>query len=117
MEAIDVASLGQPALDKRLRSERPVCQSGQETLNDQRVRLLWQAQTSAGIVGTPILYRGDDGRERIIVMSGLSGPFGTVAGPEIDVRDATAAQGMANALSSLPKPVDAGGTLNVFALP
>ena len=88
-----------------------------KAIEEKTGRLLWQAQTSAGVVSTPILYRGEDGQEKIVVLSGLSGSFGAAAQPEIDVRDATAVHGMANALSDLPRSSDARSGVNVFALP
>jgi glucose dehydrogenase len=77
---------------------------------------LWQFHASSGIVGQPISFQRTDGHQNIAVLAGVGGAAGAVAQPEIDIRDATAARGYANALRDL-KPDTAGGMLYVFGLP
>lgn len=80
-------------------------------------RLLWQYRTASGIVGQPIGFTLSNGRQAVAVVAGVGGVAGRVAQSDVDVRDATAAHGFANALRDLKQPGDRGGTLYVFALP
>jgi len=80
-------------------------------------RGLWQFQATAGIVGRPASFRAPDGHQYVAVLAGAGGLTGTASAKEIDVRDATAARGFANALRTLPPPQDRSGTLFVFRLP
>ncbi|MBV8915797.1 MAG: PQQ-binding-like beta-propeller repeat protein [Acetobacteraceae bacterium] len=79
-------------------------------------RSLWQARTASGIIGTPTAFHGADGRQYLAVLAGVGG-VGRVAWRGIDVRDATAAHGYANALRDLPQQTTPGGALHLFALP
>ena len=79
--------------------------------------LVWQYRVASGIIGRPIAFRGSDGRLYLAVVAGIGGPIGRVAQNGIDLRDATAAHGFANALRDLPLPQSRGGTLYVFGLP
>jgi PQQ-dependent dehydrogenase (methanol/ethanol family) len=88
-----------------------------KALDARTGRLLWQFKASSGIVGTPVSFRLPDGRAFIAVMSGMGGAAGQTAHAGIDIRDATAALGYANAMQDLKPPQDASGTLYVFALP
>lgn len=87
-----------------------------KALDGRTGRLLWQHQAPFGIVSTPTLVRGAEGREYLAVLAGLGGPGG-VAWRDTDVRDATAAHGYANALRDLPEQTEPGGALLLFALP
>jgi PQQ-dependent dehydrogenase (methanol/ethanol family) len=80
-------------------------------------RPLWETETTSGIVGDPITFRGPDDHAYLAVMAGRGGPLGRVTRSEIDERDASAAGGAANVLRDLPKPADESGTLYVFRLP
>lgn len=86
-------------------------------LNAKSGELLWQFKASSGIVGRPSAFSGPDGQEYLAVTAGIGGPLGMTARLGIDLRDATAARGLANALRDLPKPADQSGTLYVFKLP
>ena len=79
------------------------------------VRFQYQADT--GIIGTPAVVAGPDGRQYLAALAGAGGGLGRVALHSIDIRDATAAHGAANALRDLPPQETPGGTLYVFALP
>ena len=80
-------------------------------------RPLWQAKTPSGIVGSPMTYRGPDGKQYVAVMSGVGGWAGAIVSGDLDPRDATAAFGMAGAMSDLPKVTRKGGTVHAYALP
>ena len=80
-------------------------------------KLLWQYKTGSGIVGQPVSYRGPDGKQYVAVLSGVGGWAGGVVSGDLDVRDASAGNGWANALPDLPNQTAQGGTLYVFSLP
>jgi hypothetical protein len=77
---------------------------------------LWHFRAASGIVSQPISFQRSDGRQYIAVLAGIGGAAGAVAQDEIDIRDATAARGYANAMRDL-KPVTTDGMLYVFGLP
>jgi lanthanide-dependent methanol dehydrogenase len=79
--------------------------------------LLWQFQTSSGIIGQPTTYRGPDGRQYIAILDGIGGWAGALVSGDLDPRDATAALGFVNAVRDLKELARKGGTLYVFALP
>jgi lanthanide-dependent methanol dehydrogenase len=78
---------------------------------------VWKYKVDSGIIGQPISYRGPDGHQYIAVLSGVGGWAGAVVSGPVDPRDGSAALGMVNAMSDLPKYTTAGGTLYVFSLP
>ena len=78
---------------------------------------LWQYKVDSGIISQPISYKGPDGHQYIAVLSGVGGWSGAVVSGPVDPRDGSAALGMVNVMSDLPKYTTAGGTLYVFALP
>ncbi len=78
---------------------------------------VWQYKVDSGIISQPISYRGPDGHQYIAVLSGVGGWSGAVVSGPVDPRDGSAALGMVNVMSDLPKYTTAGGTLYVFALP
>jgi alcohol dehydrogenase (cytochrome c) len=88
-----------------------------KALDARSGRLLWSFNTASGIVSRPISYLGPDGRQYVAVVAGLGDNFDVSAAHGVDVRDATAAHGLANALRDLPPPSDPSGVLYVFALP
>ncbi len=79
-------------------------------------RPLWQFHAASAIVGQPIGFQRADGRQYIAVAAGVGGAAGAVAQKEIDIRDATAARGYANAIRDL-KPAATDGMLYIFSLP
>jgi lanthanide-dependent methanol dehydrogenase len=78
---------------------------------------LWQYKVDSGIISQPVSYRGPDGHQYIAVLSGVGGWSGAVVSGPVDPRDGSAALGMVNVMSDLPKYTTAGGTLYVFSLP
>lgn len=79
--------------------------------------LLWKYKVDSGVIGQPVSYRGPDGHQYVAVLSGVGGWSGAVVSGPVDPRDGSAALGMINVMSDLPKYTTAGGTLYVFALP
>jgi glucose dehydrogenase len=88
-----------------------------KALDAKTGRVAWQYRAASGIIGRPLAFRGREGRPYIAVVAGIGGPIGRVVQNGIDMRDATAAHGFANALRDLPLPQSHGGTLYVFGLP
>ncbi len=78
--------------------------------------LAWRFKVDSGIISQPVSYRGPDGHQYIAVLSGVGGWSGAVVSGPVDPRDGTAALGMVNVMSDLPKYTTAGGTLYVFSL-
>jgi PQQ-dependent dehydrogenase (methanol/ethanol family) len=79
--------------------------------------LLWEHETSSGIVGQPVSYRGPDGRQYIAVLAGVGGWAGAVVSQNLSPDDPTAGGGFVGAMQDLPQHTGAGGELYVFALP
>jgi PQQ-dependent dehydrogenase (methanol/ethanol family) len=79
--------------------------------------LLWKYKVDSGIISQPVSYRGPDGHQSIAVLAGVGGWAGAIVSGPVDARDGTAALGMINVMSDLPKYSTAGGTLYVFSLP
>jgi glucose dehydrogenase len=79
--------------------------------------LLWQFQTSSGIIGQPVTYRAPDGKQYVAVLDGVGGWAGAIVSGDLDPRDASAALGFVNVMRDLPQHTAKGGTLWVFALP
>ncbi|HEY4212600.1 MAG TPA: PQQ-dependent dehydrogenase, methanol/ethanol family [Steroidobacteraceae bacterium] len=88
-----------------------------KALNAKTGELLWKYRVDSGIIGQPVSYKGPDGHQYIAVLSGVGGWSGAVVSGPVDPRDGSAALGMINTMSDLPKHTTAGGTLYVFALP
>ena len=79
--------------------------------------LLWQFKTESGIIGQPISFAGDGGKQYVAVLEGVGGWAGAVVSQDIDTRDGSAALGFSNAMKDLPRHSVKGGKLHVFALP
>ena len=79
--------------------------------------ILWKYKVDSGIIGQPISYKGPDGHQYVAILAGVGGWSGAVVSGPVDPRDGSAALGMINAMSDLPKYTTAGGTLYVFSLP
>jgi lanthanide-dependent methanol dehydrogenase len=78
---------------------------------------LWQTRLSSGVVSPPTAFRGPDGKAWLAVLAGAGSLVGMPSASEIDLRDASAAKGLAGLLHDLPPPTDRSGTLYVFRLP
>jgi PQQ-dependent dehydrogenase (methanol/ethanol family) len=88
-----------------------------KAVNARTGELLWRYKVDSGVIGQPISYKGPDSHQYIAVLSGVGGWSGAVVSGPVDPRDGSAALGMVNVMSDLPKYTTAGGTLYVFALP
>jgi lanthanide-dependent methanol dehydrogenase len=88
-----------------------------KAVNAKNGALLWKYKVDSGIIGAPMTYKGPDGHQYVAVLSGVGGWSGAVVSGPVDPRDGSAALGMVNVMSDLPKYTTAGGTLYVFALP
>jgi PQQ-dependent dehydrogenase (methanol/ethanol family) len=80
-------------------------------------KLLWQFKTESGIIGQPVTFKGEGGRQYVAVLSGVGGWAGAVVSQDLDTRDASAALGFVNAMKDLSLHSVKGGKLHVFALP
>jgi lanthanide-dependent methanol dehydrogenase len=78
---------------------------------------LWEHETSSGIVGQPIAYRGPDGKQYVAVFAGVGGWAGAIVSQGLSPEDPTAGGGFVGAMQDLPQYTGAGGELYVFALP
>jgi lanthanide-dependent methanol dehydrogenase len=88
-----------------------------KAVNAKTGELAWRYKVDSGIISQPVSYRGPDGHQYIAVLSGVGGWSGAVVSGPVDPRDGSAALGMVNVMSDLPKYTTAGGTLYVFSLP
>ncbi len=88
-----------------------------KALDAKSGKLLWRFKTESGIIGQPVTFKGEGGRQYVAVLSGVGGWAGAVVSQDIDTRDASAALGFANAMKDLPLHSVKGGKLHVFALP
>jgi PQQ-dependent dehydrogenase (methanol/ethanol family) len=77
---------------------------------------LWRFHAASGIIGQPVSFQRADGHQYIAVLAGIGGAAGAVTLQDIDIRDATAAHGYANAIRDL-QPSARGGMLYIFSLP
>jgi hypothetical protein len=79
--------------------------------------LLWQQQLPSGIIGQPVTFADQAGKQYVAILSGVGGWAGAVVSADIDTRDTSAALGFTNAMKDLPRHTVKGGMLHVFALP
>lgn len=79
-------------------------------------KLLWQFQTSSGIIGNPMTYLGPDGKQYVAVYAGVGGWMGAQALPSLSSDDPTAALGISGAMKGLKPYTGPGSTLYVFGL-
>jgi glucose dehydrogenase len=87
-----------------------------KALNAKTGDLLWQFKVGSGIIGQPIAYKGPDGHEYIAVLAGVGGWPGAIVTADLDVRDATAANGWGGVLGDLKSATTRGGILYVFSI-
>jgi glucose dehydrogenase len=87
-----------------------------KALNGKTGDLLWQFKVGSGVIGQPIAYKGPDGHEYIAVLAGVGGWPGAIVTADLDVRDATAANGWGGALGDLKSATTRGGILYVFSI-
>jgi PQQ-dependent dehydrogenase (methanol/ethanol family) len=80
-------------------------------------QLLFGFHAASGFVGQPITYRGPDGKQYVVIASGVGGWAGAPVVAGLDPRDQSAALGFGHAMRDLPAHTRAGSTLYAFALP
>jgi glucose dehydrogenase len=88
-----------------------------KALDARNGKLLWKRRLDSGIIGQPVAYKGPDGHEYISILAGVGGWIGAILSNKVDVRDSSAALGMASAVPDLPLRSKTGGKLYVFRLP
>jgi PQQ-dependent dehydrogenase (methanol/ethanol family) len=79
--------------------------------------LLWKFKTGSGIVGNPMTFLGPDGRQYVVVYSGIGGWVGANVFSSISANDPTAALGTTGAAADLKQVTAPGDAVYVFALP
>ncbi len=77
---------------------------------------LWKFKVGSGIIGSPMTYRGPDGKQYVAILSGIGGWSGLVVAGDLSTEDPTAALGAIGAFGDLGKDTTKGGMLYVFAL-
>jgi PQQ-dependent dehydrogenase (methanol/ethanol family) len=78
--------------------------------------LLYEFHTGSGIVGDPVTYLGPDGKQYVVIYSGVGGWMGAVASPDVSADDPYAALGVVGAMKDLKKVTGLGDTVYVFGL-
>ncbi|HEX5420741.1 MAG TPA: PQQ-dependent dehydrogenase, methanol/ethanol family [Gammaproteobacteria bacterium] len=78
---------------------------------------LWKFKTGSGIVGNPMTFIGPDGRQYVVVYSGIGGWVGANVFASISANDPTAALGTTGAAADLKQVTAPGDAVYVFALP
>jgi lanthanide-dependent methanol dehydrogenase len=76
--------------------------------------ILWQFKTGSGIVGNPITYLGPDGKQYVVIYSGIGGWMGAVAFPAVSADDSYAALGVVGAMRDIKNHTVPGNTVYVF---
>jgi PQQ-dependent dehydrogenase (methanol/ethanol family) len=79
-------------------------------------KVLWQFKTGSGIVGNPMTFKGQDGKQYVAIYSGIGGAVGGGDLPSVSSDDPTAALGAATIVPGLKQKTSPGGALYVFAL-
>jgi PQQ-dependent dehydrogenase (methanol/ethanol family) len=87
-----------------------------KALDARNGKLLWRRKLESGIIGQPVAYKGPDGHEYVAILAGVGGWIGAILSNKLDIRDSTAANGMATAVPDLPLRSKTGGKLYVFRL-
>jgi alcohol dehydrogenase (cytochrome c) len=78
--------------------------------------MLYQFHTGSGIVGDPVTYLGPDGKQYVVIYSGVGGWMGAVASPDVSADDPYAALGVVGAMKDIKKVTGLGDTVYVFGL-
>jgi PQQ-dependent dehydrogenase (methanol/ethanol family) len=74
---------------------------------------LWKFHVASGIVANPVTYLGPDGKQYVVVYSGIGGWMGATAFPEISADDPYAALGVVGAMKDIKKFTAPGDTVYV----
>jgi len=78
--------------------------------------ILWHFKTGSGIISNPMTFKGPDGRQYVVIYSGVGGWMGAVAFPDISTDDPTAGLGVVGAMKNIKKVTAAGDMVYVFGL-
>jgi PQQ-dependent dehydrogenase (methanol/ethanol family) len=78
--------------------------------------LLWQFKTGSGIIGNPNTFVGPDGKQYVVVYSGVGGWMGAIAQPSLSTSDPYGALGTIGAMAKLKQYSAPGDTVYVFGL-
>jgi glucose dehydrogenase len=76
--------------------------------------MLWQFHTASGIVANPVTFLGPDGKQYVVVYSGVGGWMGAVASPDVSADDPYAGLGVVGAMKDIKKYTALGDTVYVF---
>jgi PQQ-dependent dehydrogenase (methanol/ethanol family) len=87
-----------------------------KAVDAQSGKELWKFKVGSGIIGSPMTYRGPDGKQYVAILSGIGGWSGLVVAGDLSTEDPTAALGAIGAFADLGKDTTKGGMLYVFAL-
>ncbi|WRP17351.1 methanol/ethanol family PQQ-dependent dehydrogenase [Carboxydochorda subterranea] len=79
-------------------------------------KVLWKFKTGSGIIGSPMTYKGPDGKQYVAVLSGVGGWAGLTVAGDLSLDDPTGALGAVNAWGDLVRYTNKGGMLYVFSL-
>jgi PQQ-dependent dehydrogenase (methanol/ethanol family) len=85
-----------------------------KALDARSGKLLWQFKTGSGIIGSPMTFKGPDGKQYVAVYSGIGGWMGAVAFPSVSADDPYAALGVVGAMKEIKQYTAPGGALYVF---
>jgi PQQ-dependent dehydrogenase (methanol/ethanol family) len=80
-------------------------------------KVLFEKKLESGIVGSPMTFRGPDGKQRVAVYTGVGGYVGAIVPGQFATDDPYAAFGIVGAMKDLPQFTPAGGAVHVFKLP
>jgi PQQ-dependent dehydrogenase (methanol/ethanol family) len=75
---------------------------------------LWKFHCASGIVANPVTYIGPDGKQYVVIYSGIGGWMGAVAFPDISADDSYAGLGVVGAMKEIKKYTGPGSTVYVF---
>ncbi|HTZ57502.1 MAG TPA: PQQ-dependent dehydrogenase, methanol/ethanol family [Acidobacteriaceae bacterium] len=78
-------------------------------------KILWQFKTASGIVGDPITFLGPDGKQYVVIYSGIGGWMGASALPSISPDDPYATLGANGAMRDIKAYTQPGDTIYVFS--
>lgn len=76
--------------------------------------VLWEFHTASGIIGNPVTFLGPDGKQYVVIYSGVGGWMGAVAFPDVSADDPYAGLGVVGAMKDIKKYTAPGDTVYVF---
>ena len=88
-----------------------------KAVNARDGKELWKTHFESGIIGNPATFLGPDGKQYIVIYSGVGGWMGAIVPGNLSKDDPWAALGATGAVPDLPDHTKAGGAVHVFAIP